>query len=151
PRRPERRRGGRAGHRDRHPGRSAAAAGGPDPGRTRTGHRPRNRHGWPDRGVATANLTRSETAARSAAVTVGDYRVELDLSDAPDQDRPGFTTVTTVRFDATTTRTWLDFLGLTVDSVTLNGRAVAVDYDGARLTLDGLADTNEVTVRATAA
>ncbi|MGW4632053.1 aminopeptidase N [Nocardia sp. NPDC004415] len=99
----------------------------------------------------TANLTRSETAARSAAVTVGDYRVELDLSGAPDQDRPGFTTVTTVRFDATTTRTWLDFLGLAVDSVTLNGRAVAVDYDGARLTLDGLADTNEVTVRATAA
>ncbi|WP_278262420.1 aminopeptidase N [Nocardia sp. AG03] len=99
----------------------------------------------------TANLTRSETAARSAAVTVGDYRVELDLSAATDQDRPGFSTVTTVRFDATTPRTWLDFLGLAVDSVTLNGRDLPVDYDGARLTLDGLADSNEVVVRATAA
>ncbi|WP_336082660.1 aminopeptidase N [Nocardia sp. SSK8] len=99
----------------------------------------------------TANLTRSETAARSAAVTVRDYRVELDLSGAPDQDRPGFPTTTTVRFDATTARTWLDFLGPSVDAVTLNGRELAVDYDGARLTLDGLAATNEVVVRATAA
>ncbi|MFE3542612.1 aminopeptidase N [Nocardia sp. NPDC059177] len=99
----------------------------------------------------TANLTRSETAARSAAVTVRDYRVDLDLSAAADQSVPSFATTTTVTFDATGTRTWLDFLGLAVDSVTVNGQQVPVDYDGARLTLSGLAASNVVVVRATGA
>ncbi|WKG12729.1 aminopeptidase N [Nocardia sp. PE-7] len=99
----------------------------------------------------TANLTRSETAARSAAVTVRDYRVDLDLSEATDQTRAGFATTTTVVFDATVEQTWLDFIGLAVDSVTVNGADVAVDYDGARLTVAGLAETNVVVVRATGA
>ncbi|MFD4428279.1 aminopeptidase N, partial [Nocardia sp. NPDC058497] len=99
--------------------------------------------------MPTANLTRSETAARSAAVTVHDYRVELDLSGARDQDRAGFATTTTVTFDATTAQTWLDFLGLAVESVTVNGQQVDVEYDGARLTLGGLSATNVVVVRAT--
>ncbi|GGN95686.1 aminopeptidase N [Nocardia rhizosphaerihabitans] len=99
--------------------------------------------------MPTANLTRSETAARSAAVTVHDYRVELDLSGARDQDRAGFATTTTVAFDATIARTWLDFLGLSVESVTVNGQQVDVEYDGARLTVGGLSATNVVVVRAT--
>ncbi|MFE6924512.1 aminopeptidase N [Nocardia sp. NPDC057663] len=99
--------------------------------------------------MPTANLTRSETAARSAAVTVHDYRVELDLSGAREQDRAGFATTTTVTFDATTAQTWLDFLGLSVESVTVNGREVDVEYDGARLTVGDLAATNVVVVRAT--
>ncbi|WP_446222474.1 aminopeptidase N [Nocardia sp. IBHARD005] len=99
----------------------------------------------------TANLTRSETAARSAAVTVGDYRVELDLSAAPDQTRAGFATTTTVTFDATVEQTWLDFIGLSVESVTVNGADVAVEYDGARLTVGGLTETNVVVVRGTGA
>ncbi|MEU4416014.1 aminopeptidase N [Nocardia salmonicida] len=101
--------------------------------------------------MSTANLTRSETAARSAAVTVRDYRVDLDLSEATDQTRAGFATTTTVVFDATVEQTWLDFIGLAVDSVTVNGADVAVDYDGARLTVAGLAETNVVVVRATGA
>lgn len=99
--------------------------------------------------MPTANLTRSETAARSAAVTVHDYRVELDLSGARDQDRAGFATTTTVTFDATIARTWLDFLGLSVESVTVNGQQVDAEYDGARLTVGGLSATNVVVVRAT--
>ncbi|MFC4376097.1 aminopeptidase N [Nocardia halotolerans] len=99
----------------------------------------------------TANLTRSETAARSAAITVGDYRVELDLSGAPDQTRQDFTTTTTVEFAATVEHTWLDFLGLSVESVVLNGRTVVPDYDGARIALSGLTANNVVVVRATGA
>ncbi|MEV0336497.1 aminopeptidase N [Nocardia sp. NPDC050717] len=99
----------------------------------------------------TANLTRAETAARSAAITVRDYRVELDLSGARDHDRAGFTTTTTVTFDATGDRTWLDFLGPAVESVTVNGQTVPVDYDGARITVPGLAASNVVVVRATGA
>ena len=94
-----------------------------------------------------ANLTRSETAARSAAVTVRDYRVDLDLSEATDQTRAGFATTTTVVFDATVEQTWLDFIGLAVESVTVNGAEVAVEYDGARLTVGGLTETNVVVVR----
>ncbi|MFD6268890.1 aminopeptidase N [Nocardia asteroides] len=100
--------------------------------------------------MTTANLTRSETAARSAAVTVRDYRVDLDISGAEDRERDDFATTTTVTFDATGDRTWLDFLGRSVESVTLNGREVPVDFDGARLTLTDLRETNVVTVRATA-
>ncbi len=99
----------------------------------------------------TANLTRSETAARSAAVTVRDYRVELDLSGAPDQSRAGFATTTTVEFDATVEQTWLDFLGLSVESVTVNGVPVSVEYDGARLVVGGLAASNLVVVHGTGA
>ncbi|MFF2083603.1 aminopeptidase N [Nocardia sp. NPDC058176] len=98
--------------------------------------------------MSTANLTRSETAARSAAVTVRAYRVELDLSGAPEQSVDGFPTTTTVEFDATAEQTWLDFLGLSVESVTVNGAEVDVEYDGARLTLRGLAESNVVVVRA---
>ncbi|MFC9873272.1 aminopeptidase N [Nocardia salmonicida] len=99
----------------------------------------------------TANLTRSETAARSAAVTVRDYRVDLDLSEATDQTRTGFATTTTVVFDAAVEQTWLDFIGLAVESVTVNGAEVAVEYDGARLTVGGLTETNIVVVRGTGA
>ncbi|MFJ2666584.1 aminopeptidase N [Nocardia fluminea] len=101
--------------------------------------------------MPSANLSRSETAARSAAITVRAYRVELDLSAAPDQTRDGFTTVTTVEFDATVEQTWLDFIALSVDSVTVNGTEVAVEYDGARLALAGLSETNIVVVRGTGA
>jgi aminopeptidase N len=99
----------------------------------------------------TANLTREETAARSAAVTVRSIRVELDLTGAPERARTGFPTVTTLEFEATTPETWLDFIGESVESVTLNGELVPVDYDGARLTLRGLAAANTVTVSATGA
>jgi aminopeptidase N len=101
--------------------------------------------------VNTANLSRSETAARSAAITVRAYRVELDLSAAPDRTRTGFATTTTVEFDATVEQSWLDFIGLSVESVTVNGTAVAVEYDGARLVLAGLSETNVVVVRGTGA
>ncbi|EME15329.1 aminopeptidase N [Rhodococcus triatomae] len=99
--------------------------------------------------MSTANLTRAETAARAASVTVRSYRVELDLTSAPEHGAPGFGTVTTVEFDATTGETWLDFLDGTVDSVTVNGAAVAVEHDGARIAVRGLASSNTVVVRGT--
>ncbi|NKR57557.1 aminopeptidase N [Rhodococcus hoagii] len=98
--------------------------------------------------MSIANLTRSETAARSAAVTVRAYRVELDVSDAPDETEAGFLTTTTVEFDATTPETWLDFLGLEVRSVIVNGQFIDVEYDGARIPLHGLRRSNTVVVSA---
>ncbi|MCL2535233.1 MAG: aminopeptidase N [Nocardiaceae bacterium] len=95
-----------------------------------------------------ANLTRAETAARSAAVTVRSYRVELDVSAAPDLSEAGFLTTTTVEFDATVADTWLDFIGLEIRSVIVNGQFVDVEYDGARVGLHGLRRSNTVVVSA---
>lgn len=96
----------------------------------------------------TANLTRDETAARSAAVTVRSIRVELDLTGAPERARTGFPTTTTLEFDATTASTWLDFIGESVDRVVVNGVEQTVQYDGARIQLEGLAAANTVRVEA---
>ncbi len=96
----------------------------------------------------TANLTREETAARSAAVSVRSIRVELDLTGAPERARTGFPSVTTLDFDANTEETWLDFIGERVDRVVLNGVEQDVAYDGARISLSGLAASNTVRVEA---
>ena len=98
--------------------------------------------------MGSANLTRAETADRAAAVAVTAYRVELDLSGAPDPTRLGFPTTTTVEFTSSAPQTWLDFLG-EVESVTINGSEVPVVHDGARIALTGLVERNVVTVRAT--
>ncbi|MFK3679329.1 aminopeptidase N [Microbacterium sp. NPDC090218] len=99
----------------------------------------------------TANLTREETAARSAAVTVHRIRVELDLTGAPERARTGFPTVTTLEFDATADETWLDFIGEAVHRVVVNGADQEVVYDGARISLAGLASSNVVRVEAVGA
>ncbi|MFJ2368373.1 aminopeptidase N [Microbacterium sp. NPDC087665] len=96
----------------------------------------------------TANLTRDETAARSAAITARSIRVELDLTGAPERARTGFPTVTTLEFDATTTTTWVDFIGESVQRVVLNGEEQEVVYDGARIALTGLAASNVAVVHA---
>ncbi|MEV4667172.1 aminopeptidase N [Microbacterium sp. LWO12-1.2] len=99
----------------------------------------------------TANLTREETAARSAAVAVHSIRVELDLTNAPDPGTTGFPTVTTIDFDATVAETWLDFIGESVGRVTLNGVVQEPRHDGARIALAGLGARNVVVVEAVGA
>ncbi|WP_372968860.1 aminopeptidase N [Microbacterium sp.] len=96
----------------------------------------------------TANLSREETAARSAAVSVRSIRVELDLTGAPERARSGFPTVTTLEFGATQDTTWLDFIGESVDRVIVNGAEQEVAYDGARIALQGLAEENVVRIEA---
>ncbi|MDF2561470.1 MAG: aminopeptidase [Microbacterium sp.] len=99
----------------------------------------------------TANLTREETAARSAAVTLHRIRVELDLTGAPERARTGFSTVTTLEFDSTAERTWLDFIGEEVRRVEVNGVDQDVEWDGARISLTGLAASNVVRIEAVGA
>nr|WP_314841555.1 aminopeptidase N [uncultured Microbacterium sp.] len=99
----------------------------------------------------TANLTREETAARSAAVTVHRIRVELDLTGAPERARSGFPTVTTLEFDSTADATWLDFIGESVDRLVVNDEEREIEYDGARIALNGLAAHNTVRVEGTGA
>ncbi len=96
----------------------------------------------------TANLSREETAARSAVVSVRSIRVELDLTGAPERARSGFPTITTLEFTSTASSTWLDFVGESVERVVVNGVEREVVYDGARIELHDLVDTNVVRVEA---
>lgn len=96
--------------------------------------------------MTSANLTRDETAARSSSIRLATVEVDLDVRDAQDPSEPTFATTATLTFDATADATWLDFLGESVDSVTVNGRARDVEWDGARIRIDGLGSTNVVTV-----
>ena len=100
--------------------------------------------------MSTANLNRSEVTLRSSAVSVTGYRVELDLRSAVDPAVSTFRTITTVEMTSTVDSTWLDFIGSAVESVEVNGRRIAVAYDGARIALTGLADVNVVQVVALA-
>lgn len=101
--------------------------------------------------MQTANLTREETAARSAAISVRSIRVELDLTGAPERARTGFPTATTLEFSSTVESTWLDFIGESVERVIVNGAEQEVVHDGARIAVHGLADTNIVRVEAVGA
>ena len=101
--------------------------------------------------MTSANLSRDETAARSAAIAVQRIEVELDLTGSVDPARTGFPSTTTLEFEATTDSTWLDFIGEGVHGVWINGEEQPVDYDGARILLTGLREKNRVTVRATGA
>ncbi|NLG55632.1 MAG: aminopeptidase N, partial [Rhodococcus sp.] len=96
----------------------------------------------------TANLTREETSRRAADIAVRSYRVEVDLRGAPNSERASFPTRTTVEFSSLSDTTWLDFIGESVESVTVNGTQIPVHYDGARIRLSGLAGENTVTVDA---
>ncbi|KGN40318.1 aminopeptidase N [Knoellia aerolata] len=92
------------------------------------------------------NLTRLEAEERSALVDVDSYAVELDLTTS----ETTFATTSTIRFRASEgASTFVDFLGTSVDTVTLNGAVVEPAYDGTRIAVDGLAADNELRIEAT--
>ncbi len=95
------------------------------------------------------NLTRDEAAARAALVTVDTHDVVLDVTTGPET----FATTSTIRFTCTTpgAETFLDFVGGTVEQVTVNGTDLdpAEHYADSRIRITGLAADNEVVVRAT--
>jgi aminopeptidase N len=95
------------------------------------------------------NLTRSEAAERKALLDVSSYDVSLDLTTGEET----FRSTTIVRFRAKPgSSTFIDALTRTVHSVTLNGRLLdpAVVSDNVRITLDDLAENNELEVVADA-
>jgi len=102
--------------------------------------------------VSTANLTREETAARSASVTVRTARVELDVTTAPDPDQSGFATVSILEIETDAAGggvdTWVDFIGEGVDSVEVDGVSRPVEWDGSRIRLTGLRGRQTVRIAA---
>jgi aminopeptidase N len=110
--------------------------------------------------MTSANLSRAETAARSAAVSVLTARVELDVTTAPDVDETGFATVSTLEIETDAAaagsaeshvETWIDFIGEAVEAVEVDGVARPVEWDGARVRITGLRGRHIVRVAARAA
>lgn len=92
------------------------------------------------------NLTRVEAEERAALVTVDAYAVDLDLTTS----ETTFATTSTITFTAAEgASTFVDFLGASVEKVTLNGDSVEPAYDGSRLAISGLAAHNELRIEAT--
>ncbi len=99
--------------------------------------------------MAGENLTREEAAARADLLTVSRYDVALEVT----RDAATFPTRSVIRMTAARPgeSTFVDFLGASVESITVNGRPLdpATHYDGARITLPELAAENEVAIEAT--
>ncbi len=95
------------------------------------------------------NLTREEAAARSALVSVDTHDVVLDVT----ASEATFPTRSTIRFSCTQpgAETFLDFVGASVESITVNGTSLdpATHFADSRIRLTGLAEQNEVVVEAT--
>jgi aminopeptidase N len=92
------------------------------------------------------NLTRSEARARAALLVVDSYAVDLDLTTSDTM----FASTTVIRFRSSETgaSTFADLVEATVSEITLNGRSLdpAVVYADSRITLDDLAEHNELRV-----
>lgn len=98
--------------------------------------------------LSTQELSRDEARERAELLTVQAHAVQLDFTTGPST----FATTSRIEFTATAGRsTFLDFVGDSVTSIELNGAALdpAEHFDGARVSLPGLAATNTVVVEAT--
>lgn len=96
-------------------------------------------------------LTRDEAYARAELIDIESYEIELDLSNAMELDEPTYPVTTTITFAASTvgSDTFLNYLGDSVESVLLNGRALDTSQvvGAARIALSGLAADNQVVIR----
>ncbi|WP_026460108.1 aminopeptidase N [Schaalia suimastitidis] len=92
------------------------------------------------------NLTHEEAIARSQAVTVTHYDVELDLT----KGETDFRSKTTITFDATEgAQTFVDLVSNNIHSITLNGQWVdPLSHQDHRIVLPPLAEHNSVTIDA---
>ncbi|MGB6206594.1 aminopeptidase N [Mycobacterium sp.] len=102
--------------------------------------------------MALPNLTRDQAVERAALITVGSYRIDLDLTDG--NGGPGertFRSITTVTFDALPgVDTVIDIAADKIHAATLNGAQLDVSgYDESiGIALSGLAKHNVVVVDA---
>lgn len=102
--------------------------------------------------MALPNLTRDQAVERAALVTVGNYRIDLDLTDGA--GKPGertFRSVTTVDFEALPgADTYIDIAADSVRSAILNGRDIDVSsYDESTgIPLIGLTESNVLVIEA---
>src|SRR6266581_4049507 len=105
------------------------------------------RNGQPMEGARTvaSNLTRDEARERARLLEVESYRIDLDVTGG----ETTFRSRTTVTFRAASpgASTFIDLTAPEIREITLNGGQVGHEnFTGRRITLDGLAGRNELTV-----
>ncbi|MDO5502865.1 MAG: aminopeptidase N [Actinomycetia bacterium] len=94
------------------------------------------------------NLTRDEASTRSDLVSTQAYEIELDLT----TDEKTFATTSTITFTAREgSQTFVDFIGASVEEITLNGTTLDPQehYADSRVHLPDLQEHNVVVIRAT--
>ncbi|HLQ56607.1 MAG TPA: aminopeptidase N, partial [Streptosporangiaceae bacterium] len=92
-----------------------------------------------------SNLTREEARERARLIEVESYRIDLDLTGG----EATFRSRTTVTFRAARpgASSFIDLTAPEIREITLNGGQVGHEnFTGHRITLDGLAAANELTV-----
>jgi aminopeptidase N len=92
-----------------------------------------------------SNLTRNEAGDRARLIKVESYRIDLDLT----RGETTFRSRTTIAFHAASpgASSFVDLTAPDIREITLNGRQVGHEnFTGHRITLDGLAAANELTV-----
>src|SRR3954463_4533510 len=121
-------------------------------GRTRSQHLPWQLSSPTDRDtlapVSAENLTRDEARERARLLTVASYDVHLDLTTAI-TDSPTFRSTSVARFTCAEpgASTHIDITADHIVEATLNGNPVDLSsFTGKRLTIDGLAESNELVV-----
>ncbi|MDR8018633.1 aminopeptidase N [Nesterenkonia aerolata] len=99
------------------------------------------------------NLRRDEAASRSAELSVTDYEVEVDLSDAAAEGALSYPVTTRIFFHSRQPggSTFLDYLGESVEHLQLNGRSldIASHVGAARILLPDLEAENTVEIHST--
>ncbi|HEY9291093.1 MAG TPA: M1 family aminopeptidase, partial [Microlunatus sp.] len=94
------------------------------------------------------SLSHVEARARAELITVRNTSISLDLSDQQGPGAAEFRSVSTIEFDASAgAETFLDFQGVRLNAITLNGRPVDLDcWSDDRIALADLEPTNTVVV-----
>jgi aminopeptidase N len=93
------------------------------------------------------NLTAVEAAARATLVSVTEQHVTLDLTTSDST----FATTSRIAFTCAHpgASTWIDFVGASIEKVTLNGVELPAAYEDGRVTIAGLAADNVLVIEAT--
>ncbi|QDP97856.1 aminopeptidase N [Microlunatus elymi] len=94
------------------------------------------------------SLSQVEARQRAELITVRNTRITLDLGDQHGSGESEFGSISTVDFDATPgAQTFLDFKGVRLNRVTLNGRPIDTSaWSDERIALTDLQSTNTVVV-----
>ncbi|MER0027678.1 hypothetical protein [Corynebacterium sp. KPL4043] len=81
---------------------------------------------------------------RAAAVDLRAYHLHLDLSQV--KESPTFGATSCIELTTTEPELFLDYLGESVEQVTVNGQAQDIDFDGSLIRLHGLPVGEELTI-----
>lgn len=93
------------------------------------------------------NLTRDEAATRARLISDPQYQIRLDLTTGEET----FGSETTIRFGCSKpgASTFIDLVAAEVTRISLNGRKLPLEaFDGLRIELSGLAESNQLEVSA---